>query len=815
MRILLLLLLFKLATGTILEVPADYPTVQAALDATQSGDTVLVAPGTWHGNLVTPDRELTLASHFLLSRDSLDIQQTILDGDSLDSVVRIENSEGNCLSMTGFSVENGLATHAGIPDGTGGGIHLVPGSCATLEHLVIQGNHSSIYGAAFKVYLFHENQPACTLKHIRINHNPQYYGVEDIVQMHFWSNGPIVVEDLQIDGQGYVGQGINVWGTPLIAEDVTLRNTSYGRFSLMSSSDASYRNITMEQCRSVRFGLTAADDSLHVSDVQIRNCMWGDWWSTGVSIGSSPLVLDSLVFENNRIVKGAETSGLSSLIRIASWPRVGHFENVVVRENMVGDSIPPGAGEVNGYATWVRLLDMVGVKVKGLKVLNNVIHDAYRGPSLRYNRDGMFALFQGGGLNTVFEDAEFANNLVVDHGEFSPNDPDGYHASQGRSIRFLLGRYNEEGIPTDTTLIRNLVFRNERMPNHPPETGGLGNMSVGSVLQVKTTFFSSVFKMENVIVRDCDDGGIYMFLEGQNSTVRNIQVENVARRGLCVEDWNAYEGTHEISNVWISGVQEQDMYLPYPYTWCYQQPMSVYGSGELIRVSNVTIEACSTNVFMLSEALWDNCTITNNQFNYFYSPMESCCDESYFRYSNLPVEVAGEHLMIDVDPAFDSQLGPPYLDPSSPLIDAGHPDLLYLDVVDPDNPGWALLPSQGGLRNDIGYTGGPYAAIPDTSWVHLDPDVPERRPIGFELGNPYPNPFNARAQVSFQLEDPAEITLKVHNILGQEVASLVHGIQPAGLSTITIDGSAWASGVYLLTLRSDREVRTKKLLLLK
>jgi hypothetical protein len=43
----------------------------------------------------------------------------------------------------------------------------------------------------------------------------------------------------------------------------------------------------------------------------------------------------------------------------------------------------------------------------------------------------------------------------------------------------------------------------------------------------------------------------------------------------------------------------------------------------------------------------------------------------------------------------------------------------------------------------------------------------------------------------------------------------VHGIQPAGLSTITIDGSAWASGVYLLTLRSDREVRTKKLLLLK
>ncbi len=814
MPILLLLLLLKLATGTILEVPADYPTVQAALDATQSGDTVLVAPGTWHGNLVTPNRELTLASHFLFSRDSLDIQQTILDGDSLDSVVRIENSEGNCLSMTGFSVENGLATHAGIPDGTGGGIHLVPGSCANLEHLVIQGNHSSIYGAAFKAYLFHENQPACTLKHIRINHNPQYIGEEDIVQMHFWSHGPLVVEDLQIDGQGYVGQGINLWGTPLNAEDVSLRNTSHGRFSLTSSSDATYRNITMEHCRSVHFGLTAADDSLHVSDVQIRNCMWGDWWSTGVSIDSSPLVLDSLVFEHNRIIKGAETSGLSSLMRVGSWPQTGRVENVIVRENMVGDSIPPGAGDADGYSTWVRLLDMVGINVKALKVLDNVIHDAYRGPSLRYNRDGMFALYQGAGLNTVFEDAEFADNLVVDHGEFSPTDPDGYSASQGRSIRFLLGRYNEEGIPTDTTLIRNLVFQNERMPNHAPETGGIGHMSVGSVLEVKTSFFSSVLQMENVIVRDCDDGGIYMFLQGQNSTVRNIQVENVARRGLCVEDWNAYEGTHEISNVWISGVKEQDMYLPYPYEWSYQQPIAAYGSGELIRVSNVTVEACSSRVGMWGEADWDNCLFHDNQFTHFFAPAGTI-ESNTFNYSVLPEEMPGQSNLIGVDPIFNEEHGSPFLSHESPCIDAGHPDLQYRDVADPENPGWALWPSQGGLRNDIGYTGGPYAAVPDTNWVHVEPDTPILRPDGFQLGNPYPNPFNALARIDYWLQSPERISINVHNILGQKVATLASGMQPAGRSTILIDGSQWASGVYFITLHAEGEIRTKKLLLMK
>ncbi len=47
--------------------------------------------------------------------------------------------------------------------------------------------------------------------------------------------------------------------------------------------------------------------------------------------------------------------------------------------------------------------------------------------------------------------------------------------------------------------------------------------------------------------------------------------------------------------------------------------------------------------------------------------------------------------------------------PNSPCIDAGNPDLIYNDVEDPNNSGFAKWPSQGGLRNDMGVYGGPFS----------------------------------------------------------------------------------------------------------
>jgi hypothetical protein len=71
-----------------------------------------------------------------------------------------------------------------------------------------------------------------------------------------------------------------------------------------------------------------------------------------------------------------------------------------------------------------------------------------------------------------------------------------------------------------------------------------------------------------------------------------------------------------------------------------------------------------------------------------------------------------------------------------------------------------------------------------------------------DLLHNYPNPFNPTTQISFELPKSGRATLKVYNMAGQEIASLVDGYTDAGKHTVTFDGSHLASGTYLYHLRT-------------
>lgn len=59
------------------------------------------------------------------------------------------------------------------------------------------------------------------------------------------------------------------------------------------------------------------------------------------------------------------------------------------------------------------------------------------------------------------------------------------------------------------------------------------------------------------------------------------------------------------------------------------------------------------------------------------------------------------------------------------------------------------------------------------------------------------------------------VTLKVYDVLGQEVETLFAGVRPAGTYTATFDGSRLASGIYIYQMRAGSFIETKKLLMLK
>ncbi len=85
----------------------------------------------------------------------------------------------------------------------------------------------------------------------------------------------------------------------------------------------------------------------------------------------------------------------------------------------------------------------------------------------------------------------------------------------------------------------------------------------------------------------------------------------------------------------------------------------------------------------------------------------------------------------------------------------------------------------------------------------------------FMLYQNYPNPFNPTTVISYQLSAVSNVTFKVYDILGREVATLVNEKQSAGNHSVTFDGSRLASGVYLYRLEAGSFVSVKKLLLLK
>ena len=87
-------------------------------------------------------------------------------------------------------------------------------------------------------------------------------------------------------------------------------------------------------------------------------------------------------------------------------------------------------------------------------------------------------------------------------------------------------------------------------------------------------------------------------------------------------------------------------------------------------------------------------------------------------------------------------------------------------------------------------------------------------PASFELLQNYPNPFNPSTEISFSIPQSGVVSLKVFEVLGREVTTLVNGEQESGTHIVQWDAKDMASGVYLYTLRSGSYTQTRKMMLI-
>ncbi|MDI6765969.1 MAG: YCF48-related protein [Bacteroidota bacterium] len=140
---------------------------------------------------------------------------------------------------------------------------------------------------------------------------------------------------------------------------------------------------------------------------------------------------------------------------------------------------------------------------------------------------------------------------------------------------------------------------------------------------------------------------------------------------------------------------------------------------------------------------------------------------------------------------------------------------------------WVILPSVTNnslygvsiLDGNIGTVVGDYGTIlrTTTGLVRVDELLLSEIPIEFRLHQNYPNPFNPSTTIRYELPRESFVTLKVYNLLGQEVATLVNEKKEAGRYNIEfrISDFGFSSGVYFYRLVAEDYVSTKKFLLLK
>ena len=119
------------------------------------------------------------------------------------------------------------------------------------------------------------------------------------------------------------------------------------------------------------------------------------------------------------------------------------------------------------------------------------------------------------------------------------------------------------------------------------------------------------------------------------------------------------------------------------------------------------------------------------------------------------------------------------------------------------------------LSLNIGWAVGDLGAITHYNGAVTNAENQEISPISFNLFQNYPNPFNPSTEINFSVPQSTNVTLKVFNVMGSKIATLIDEQVEAGRHSIVFNAANLSSGVYYYKITTNNFVQTKKMLLLK
>jgi len=187
-------------------------------------------------------------------------------------------------------------------------------------------------------------------------------------------------------------------------------------------------------------------------------------------------------------------------------------------------------------------------------------------------------------------------------------------------------------------------------------------------------------------------------------------------------------------------------------------------------------------------------TFTDNYYNGVTFSKESSCGLLYgFRrfYENPAIS-----LTVDYGISWKNQFVPPTT------------DLLFTNAV-------IISPEEMNVTGGEVFSSGIVLHTTNGRWTFINSSAEYADDDYFYLFQNYPNPFNPVTNLEFGISNLGFVSLKVYDILGKEIKTIVNEIKPAGTYSIVFDGSNLASGIYYYSLEAGEFMDIKKMVLLK